>query len=286
MTASPADASHADSADATHADAPDAFGQLVHLDILGRVATVTLDSPGNRNALSSQLVAELTRHLQSAERSGDIRVIVLTHTGNTFCAGADLAEAMEIGMEQATRSLLGLLRAVVRLEKPVIALVRGHARAGGVGLVGACDFALVSEQSTFAFTESLLGLAPAIISLTTRSRLGDRDAARKYLTGVTFDGIEAARSGLVSEAAAEKSLDARLAQLVADFSKVSPQGLRETKRLLNEGLLRRMDADGDSLVQLSAGLFASAEAREGITAFRERRLPHWATESDDSPNTR
>ncbi|MBA2444751.1 MAG: enoyl-CoA hydratase family protein [Nocardioidaceae bacterium] len=255
--------------------------ELVHLDLAGGVATVTLDSPSNRNALSHQLLRELSRHLQSAERAAGIRVIVLTHTGNTFCAGADLAEAMETGMEQATRSLLSLLRLVVELDKPVLALVRGHVRAGGVGLVGACDLALVSEESTFAFSESLLGLAPAIISLTTRARIGDRDAARKYLTGAPFDGVEAARSGLVTEAVPMDTLDARLAQLIADLERVSPQGLRETKRLLNAELSRRMQAEGDALVQLSARLFASAEAREGMRAFRERRPPSWAVQSDE-----
>jgi enoyl-CoA hydratase len=217
----------------------------------------------------------LTRHLQSAERSSDIRIVVLTHTGNTFCAGADVAEALEIGMERATRSVLGLLRAVVELEKPVIAVVHGHVRAGGIGLVGACDLALVSEESSFAFSESLLGLTPAIISLTTRPRLGDRDAARKFLTGVTFDGVEAARSGLVTEVAPSELLDDRLSKLLADFANVSPQGLRETKRLLNADLVRRMDSDGDSLVSLSARLFGTAEAREGMQAFRERRPPAW-----------
>lgn len=254
--------------------------ELVHLDLAGRVATVTLDSPGNRNALSHQLVRELSLHMQSAERADGIRVIVLTHTGNTFCAGADLAEAMETGMEQTTRLMLRLLRLVVELDKPVLALVRGHVRAGGVGLVGACDFALVSEQSTFAFSESLLGLAPAIISLTTRSRMGDRDAARKYLTGAPFDGVEAAHSGLVTEAVPIENLEARLAQLLVDLEKVSPQGLRETKRLLNAELSRRMHTEGDALVQLSARLFASAEALEGITAFRERRPPSWVVEAD------
>lgn len=259
-------------------EVPTAFAEaheLVRLEGDRGVATITLDSPGNRNALSRQLVAELMQHLRSAEAADDVRVVVLTHTGNTFCAGADLAEAVEAGMEQATRSLLCLLRAVAALDKPVIALVRGHVRAGGVGLVGACDLALVSEVSTFAFSEALLGLTPAIISLTTRSRLAERDAARKYLTGATFGGVEAARSGLATEAAPSDDINDRLAQLVEELSRVSPQGLRETKRLLNAGLLERFDSDGDALVELSARLFASPEAREGMTAFRERRPPFW-----------
>ncbi|MBA3309822.1 MAG: enoyl-CoA hydratase family protein [Nocardioidaceae bacterium] len=249
--------------------------ELVRLDVQRHVATITLDSPHNRNALSRRLVAELTDHLHEAAGSDGVRVIVLTHSGGTFCAGADLTEAVAGGMERGTSALLALLQTVAALSKPVVAVVRGHVRAGGLGLVGACDVALASEASTFAFNESLLGLAPAIISLTTRSRLAERDVARKCLTGVTFDGVEAARSGLVTQVVPVEELDAALAALVAEFGKVSPQGLRETKALLNRPLLERMEVDGPGLVALSARLFSTEEAREGMTAFRERRPASW-----------
>ena len=249
---------------------------LVHLDTQGGVATVTLDSPANRNALSRRLVAELTDHLRTADADQQVRVIVLTHTGGTFCAGADLGEAVARGMEEGTRSLLGLLREIVALATPVVAVVRGHCRAGGVGLVGACDVVLAGESATFAFTESLLGLAPAIISLTTRSRLQDRDASVKYLSGQVFGAAEAARCGLITAAVADEDLDALTTDTLAGLRKASPQGLRETKALLNRPLLSRIDAEGEGLVALSARLFASDEAREGMTAFKERRKPRWA----------
>ncbi len=255
---------------------PDGSSELVHLGFDRHVATVTLDSPANRNALSRRLVAELTGHLATADAAEGIRAIVLTHTGGTFCAGADLAEAVELGMEHGTRSLLALLRTVVSLGTPVVAVVRGHVRAGGVGLVGACDLALATEDSTFAFTEALLGLAPAIISLTTRGRLHDRDAAVKYLTGATFDGAEAARSGLLTAAVTADELDGVVLTQLAALRSVSPQGLRETKALLNQPLLAQIDSQGEALVALSARLFASDEAREGMLAFRERRKPRWA----------
>lgn len=260
---------------------PESAG-LVSLDVVKEVATITLDSPHNRNALSRRLVAELIGQLHTADETPGVRVIVLTHTGTTFCAGADLAEAAEYGMEEATRALLGVLRAIVALPTPVLAVVEGHVRAGGVGLVGACDLALGTDTSTFAFSEVLLGLAPAIISLTTTSRLSQRDAARKYLTGATFSGAEAARSGLLTLSVPAGAVAASLASLLAEFRQVSPQGLRETKHLLNAQLLRRIDEEGDGLVALSARLFASAEAREGMSAFRERRLPGWLRESPDS----
>jgi enoyl-CoA hydratase len=254
----------------------DPANDVVRWEVRDQVATITLDSPANRNALSRRLVEQLTACLQAAADDDGVRVVVLTHTGSTFCAGADLSEALSDGMAEGSRRLFDLLRLVASLPKPVIAVVRGHVRAGGVGLVGACDVALVSQQCTFAFSEALLGLAPAVISLTTQSRMSDRDVARKYLSGATFDGVEAARSGLATQAVPPESLDAALVSVVAEFTKASPQGLRETKQLLNRSLLQRMDVDGDDLVALSAHLFASEEAQEGMRAFRERRLPLWA----------
>jgi enoyl-CoA hydratase len=249
--------------------------ELVHLDIDDHVATITLDSPRNRNALSRRLVDELTAHLATAETSPDVRVVVLSHTGGTFCAGADLGEAVEEGMTRGTRDLLALLTTVVSMSRPVVALVRGHVRAGGLGLVGACDLALASHDSTFGFAEVRLGLTPAIISLTTRSRMRDRDASRLYLTGEVFGGAAAASYGLVTISAEGAQLDAALATVLDDFRTVSPQGLRETKRLLNAPLLDAIEAEGERLVELSARLFSSAEAQEGMRAFRERRQPAW-----------
>jgi enoyl-CoA hydratase len=172
--------------------------------------------------------------------------------------------------------LLGLLRQIVASSTPVVAVVRGHVRAGGVGLVGACDLALATDTSTFAFSEVLLGLAPAIISLTTSSRLAERDVARKYLTGTSFDGVEAAHAGLVTSSVPEGAIEAATLSLLGELTRASPQGLRETKRLLNAPLLNRIDDEGDRLVALSARLFSSEEAGEGMAAFRERRRPSWA----------
>jgi enoyl-CoA hydratase len=255
---------------------------LVRLDVAEGVATVTMDSPANRNALSRRLVHELSERLREADDSADVRAIVLTHTGGTFCSGADLTEAVEAGMAEGTRALLRVLRLVVALSTPVVASVDGHVRAGGIGIVGACDVAVVSESSTFAFSEALLGLAPAVISLTTSGRLTERDAAYKYLTGVTFDGVEAARSGLVSRAVPGSGLAAATAEVLADLTRASPQGLLETKRLLNAPVLERMDRHGDELVALSTRLFASSEARESMAAFRERRAPSWAIPREDA----
>jgi enoyl-CoA hydratase/carnithine racemase len=243
---------------------------VVRLEIAGPVATVTLDSPRNRNALSHALVVDLTQALTAAAAAENVKIVLLTHTGNTFCAGADLREATTEGMSAGARRVLALLRTVVALPTPVVAVVRGHVRAGGIGLVGACDLALTTNASSFAFSEVRLGLTPAVISLTTVDKLSPRTAARMFLTGVTFDGAEAARAGLVTAAVPEADLDDTVQQLSAELVQASTQGLRETKQLLNEPVLARIDRDGERLMALSSRLFASAEAQERMSAALTR----------------
>jgi enoyl-CoA hydratase len=238
------------------------------------IATITLDSPENRNALSAALVGELTAHLSTAGDDPAVRALVLTHTGTTFCAGADLREqSAEGGPAEGTRRMVALLRTVVELPKPVIARVDGHVRAGGLGLIGACDIALAGPDSSFAFTEVRLGLAPAIISLTTLGRMTERAAARYYLTGETFDAPAAATAGLVTAAAA--NVDAALAPMLDALRRCSPQGLAETKPLTTAAMRADFAARADEVQALSARLFASDQAREGMLAFLQRRPPAW-----------
>jgi len=234
------------------------------------VARIALDSPHNRNALSSALMSELARRLNDAGADDTVRAVELTHTGGTFSAGADLKEA-RVDMTEGTRRLVVLLQQIVQLPKPVIASIDGHVRAGGMGLLGACDIALAGPASTFAFTEVRLGLAPAIISLTTLPRLSARAAGRYYLTGETFDASTAARIGLVTEAVDD--IDAATHAVLDALRRASPQGLRETKPLTTRALTF---ADADMLTTQSARLFASDEAREGMTSFLEKRSPRWA----------
>ncbi|MEU7013336.1 enoyl-CoA hydratase family protein [Streptomyces sp. NPDC046385] len=227
------------------------------------VTTLALDSPPTRNALSAPLVTELADALSACGKDPAVRAVVLTHTGSTFSAGADLKAP------PGPYAFVDLLRQIVELPKPVVGVVDGHARAGGLGLLGACDIVVASETSDFALTEVRIGVAPAVISLTLLPRLDQRAAARYYLTGERF-GTEQARSmGLVSAGAAE--LDA----ILDGLRSASPQGLRASKRLVTARVLEAFERDAEELVQLSASLFASAEAREGMTAFLERRDPAW-----------
>ncbi|MEU6493751.1 enoyl-CoA hydratase family protein [Streptomyces sp. NPDC046984] len=243
------------------------MSELVHTADDRGVTTVTLDSPGNRNALSGALVGALAAALTRCGKDDDVRAVVLTHTGNTFCAGADLRDPPH------PDALVGLLRQIVELRKPVVARVRGHVRAGGLGLLGACDIAAASAQATFAFTEVRIGVAPAVISLPLLPRTDPRALARYYLTGERFDAAEAVRTGLLT--AAGDDVDAVLAPMLDGLRRASPQGLAETKQLLTASVRETFDRDAAELTALSARLFSSPQAREGMTAFLERRDPAW-----------
>ena len=247
--------------------------EVVHLSVDAGIATITLDSPHNRNALSRQLVAELTDRLERSAAMPEVRAVVLTHTGTTFCAGADLSEASTGPMTGTANALLAVLRTLADLPLPVIASIDGNVRAGGAGLLGGCDIVLAGPRSTFAITEARLGLAAAVISVTVLPRLDSRSAARYFLTGATFDAAEAQRIGLVT--VATDDLVGVLAALCADLRKASPQGLVESKRIANRAVREAIERYGDDMIELSARLFASEEAHEGMTAFLERRLPRW-----------
>jgi enoyl-CoA hydratase/carnithine racemase len=245
--------------------------RLVRLDVSDGVATITLDSPHNRNALSRALVGQLSRALDDSAEDVAAKVVLLRSSQRVFCSGADMSEATEHGMEDGARGLIALFRQIVAHPKPVVAVLAGPVRAGGIGIVGACDVVVATEESTFAFTEARLGLAPAVISLTTLPRMTDRAASLTYLSGDTFDGTEAARIGLVTRAVPADDLEATVGSVVASLAKSTSQGLSETKRLLNTRLLADIDEHRDDLAALSARLFASDEARAAMRAFLERR---------------
>ncbi|WP_354597715.1 enoyl-CoA hydratase family protein [Streptomyces sp. JL1001] len=231
------------------------------------IATLTLDSPANRNALSAALVGELRDALADCAGDDTVRAVVLTHTGSTFCAGADLTAPPD------PEAFVGLMREIVALPKPVVARVTGHVRAGGLGLLAACDIAVAGEASSFALTESRLGLAPAVISLTLLPRVDRTAANRYYLTGERFDAAEAARIGLVAVAA--EDVEKGLAPVLDGLRRASPQGLAASKELVTATVLRSFDQYAEDLIARSAALFASDEAREGMAAFLERRDPAW-----------
>lgn len=241
------------------------------------IGVLTLDSPHNRNALSARLIAELREGLAAAVRDPGVRAVLLTHTGNTFSSGADLTEVTGQGSAPdpagATKELAGLLRAVLACPKPVVALVTGQARAGGLGLLGACDIVVAGADAGFAFTEVRIGVAPAMISMPLLPRVQPRAAARYYLTGERFDAAEAARIGLVTVTAEDPRVP--LTAVLDGLRRGSPQGLAEAQALVTSEVLAVFDRDTEELASRSAWLFGSAEAQEGIAALFERRDAWW-----------
>ena len=245
--------------------------ELVHLEVADGVATITLDSPHNRNALSRQLVGELFERLEAADADDSVKAVVIRAEGKVFCSGADLSEASADGMEEGARGMVAMQRRIVAMGKPVVTRLHGAVRAGGIGIVAASDIAISADDTTYALTEVKLGLAPAVISLTVFPRLTSRAAALTCLSGEVFTGADAAEMGLVTRAVPSDGLDAAVDEVVASLLTGAPQGLRETKALLTRDLLERIDAHGDEVAALSARLFGSDAAREAMLAFLSRR---------------
>lgn len=253
------------------------MSDLVRYRVDGAVARVTLDSPHNRNALSTALVASMHAGLRAAADDAAVRAVVLDHTGGTFCAGADLSEAAgrdpgELAVDRA-REMTDLLRTILELPVPVIGAVDGHVRAGGMGLIGACDIVVAGPKSTFALTEARIGVAPSIISLTLLPKMTPRAAGRYFVTGEKFGPERAEAIGLVS--VATDDVAAEVAALTAEIGRGSPQGLAASKRLTTSAVLESFDRHAQALTTQSAELFVSEQAREGMLAFLEKRPPDW-----------
>lgn len=247
------------------------MSELVHYAVADDVATITLDSPHNRNALSRRLVTELSAALERAGADDSATVVVIRAAGRVFCSGADLSEAAAGSMEEGALAIVALQRQVLTLPKPVVVRLHGAVRAGGIGLVAAADVVVAADDATFALTEVKLGLAPAAISLTVLPRMTSRAAALTALSGEVFSGAQAASYGLVTTAVPAAELDTELDRVVASLVTGAPQGLRETKALLTRDLVEHLDARGPEVAALSARLFGSEEAREAMTAFLARK---------------
>jgi len=251
---------------------------LVGVSRRGAVVTLTLDSPRNRNALSSLLLGELHSALREIQADPAVRVVVLTGTGSVFCSGADLQERLHPPPSGATGSLPQVLTCLAELSQPVVARVNGHVRAGGMGLVASCDLAVAPASATFAFTEVRVGVAPAVIAVPALRVMGRRAFSRYALTGEAFGAAEAQASGLISASVEDAALDGWVAGAVASILRSSPLAVAATKGLA-EGLGGRAWEEAlASAGALSDELFSMADAAEGMAAFLEKRSPSWAVE--------
>ncbi len=258
-------------------DADGATGPVRYA-VAGGVATLTMDQPHNRNALTPALLNGLGDGLVGAQADPAARVVVVTHTGPAFCAGADLSGGSGGGSGPAVTARFGLaeiLAAILDSPKPVLARIAGHCMGGGVGLAAACDLSVASDEARFGFTEVRIGVAPAIISVVCLPKLRRVGALELFLTGERISAHRAADVGLITSVVPAGSLDAEVDALVAKLLAGAPFALAAAKRLVFDVPAMERSAAFEWTTEVSQTLFASPEAAEGMAAFREDRLPSW-----------
>ncbi len=253
----------------------------------GGVMTVTLCDVENRNALGAKLVGGIQTALESANADQNVRVVVLTNEGNTFCAGANLKErsaANEAGEEGAGGKAMGrfdtLLADIQTSPTPVIGKIKGHVVGGGNGLAAALDISIASEESKFGFTEVRLGVAPAIISVVCLPKLRPGDAMELFLRGNRFTAARAAELGLINRAVPADELDAAVDEVIADLAKGGPNALGYCKRLVYEVPPMGQKEAFEWTARLSGELFQGEEAAEGMKAFIQKRKAAWIPDED------
>jgi len=254
----------------------------IRIDTQGPVARITLSRPEVRNAFNDEVIAELTQAFAELGARASVRAIVLAANGPAFCAGADLNWMRR--MADYTRAenladagkLAEMLRVIYDCPKPTIARVQGDVFAGGMGLVAACDMAVSVDSASYCLSEVKLGLIPATISPYVIRAMGARAAQRYFLTAERFPAAEALRIGFVHEVVPAEALDARLAELAQALVAASPNAVREAKRLVQQVAGREIDATLiASTVEGIADIRASAEGKEGVQAFLQKRKPGW-----------
>lgn len=249
--------------------------------LAGGVLTVTLADEANRNALSSQLLADLLGAIDRAEGDDAVRVIVLTNRGHIFSAGADLRERSGDD-PPGTVDMATVFGRIVHSPKPFVGRIAGHAIAGGLGLAASLDISIAAEDAKFGFTEVRLGVAPAIISVICLPKMRRADAAAAFLQGNRLEASEAAQLGLINAAVPPGELDARVADVVADLLLGGPNALAAAKQLLARVPTMEFTAALEWASDLSASLFAGAEGREGMSAYLEKRSPSWVLPDEAS----
>ncbi len=239
-------------------------------------AWITLNRPEQRNALSAALVNELAAHLQAALDDPAVRAIVVTGAGVAFCAGADLKSppGQVVDGRQGV-PLASVLAMMQDAAKPVIAAVNGAAFAGGLGLVGAADIVVTAEDAVYSFSEVKIGVIPAVISVVCLPKLGPHHGMKLLLTGERFNGSQAVAYGLAHRAVPAAQLQAAVQTEVDALCAAGPIALAECKKLVRRMPTLARDAAFAEASEWSARMFRSAEAAEGMAAFREKRKPNW-----------
>ncbi|MGO9088680.1 MAG: enoyl-CoA hydratase/isomerase family protein [Candidatus Sulfotelmatobacter sp.] len=244
------------------------------------VATITLNRPEKRNAISFELIDDLLRALDEVAKSEAI-VLILTGAGKAFCSGMDLDNLKTLlgrSPEQNlkdSQTMVQLFRSLYEFPKVTVAAVNGAAIAGGTGLALLCDFTLAVPEAKLGYTEVRIGFVPAIVSTFLLRQVGEKQARDLLLTGRLFGADEAARMGLINEVVAPENLMTRAHELAALLMENSPASLRATKQLLTDHARSDVEAQIEAAVRENAKIRTTADFREGITSFLEKRKPVW-----------
>jgi len=245
------------------------------------IATITLNRPEKRNAVSFELVADLMKALEVVERSDKSQVLIITGAGKAFCAGLDLEDLKGLMGKtheqnvQDSATMARLFRAVYDFPKPTIAAVNGAAIAGGTGIATMCDFTLAVPEAKFGYTEVRIGFVPAIVSSFLVMQVGHKIARDLLMTARLFDAAEAHRYGLVNEIVEADKLIERAHELANLLLENSPSSVRATKRLINGFIKEQLDVQVAQAVEDNARIRATADFKEGVTSFLEKRKPVW-----------
>ena len=257
--------------------------QTLTLEMSGQLATLTLNRPEKRNAISEQMICDVQSALDEIERS-HARVAIVTGAGKSFCAGMDLEMLNAIATQSAaenmedSRRMAKMFRRIWSFSKPLIAAVNGAALAGGCGIATLCDFTLAVPEAKFGYTEVKIGFLPAIVSVFLTRQIGDKHARDLLLTGRLILSDEAAKLGLISEIVPAERLMTRARELADVLIAASPVSLTRAKRLLTSAAAASVDADLERAILENARIRATADFREGITSFLEKRKPVWSTD--------
>jgi len=254
--------------------------QTLQLAFESAIATITLNRPDKRNAISYELIGDLIHALEEVKNS-TARILILTGAGKAFSSGMDLenlkvliGRTPEQNLEDSRR-MVSLFRSLYEFPKPTIAAVNGAAIAGGTGLALLCDFTLAVPEAKFGYTEVRIGFVPAIVATFLLRQVGEKIARDLLLTGRLFDAAEALKIGLINEIVPPEKLLDRARGLAAQLAENSPLSLFNTKRLLTDHARAELDLQIEAAIRENAGIRESADFREGITSFLEKRKPKW-----------
>lgn len=253
----------------------------VQTDLTSGVLTITLADPDNRNALSRGLMTELNAAIDRADDDPDVRVVVLTNEGNTFCAGADLSERSDDDRPDADNVAPGInvFERIRMSPKPWIGRIAGHAVAGGLGLAAVTDISVAVDTAKMGFSEVRIGVAPALISVICLPKMRQGEATEAFLRGNRFTAIEGARLGLVNYAVPADELDAKVDEIVGDVVLGGPNALAASKRLVRDVPSMSFSDAMAWTGQFSTSLFESEEGQAGMKAYLEKRQAPWVPDN-------